>query len=118
MSLVDFAFKMLLDNKLKWLITVAGVACLVTRVLVGIFLGFGRNGGNVSLSRSQKPCLRVDESTELQVPDVGGIHVRLNPGSRRQPIKIDSAPAVTPKKMIEAVRAALEGGRYDVVPHL
>ena len=47
--------------------------------------------------------------------DVGGTHIRVYPIGRRQPITIDSGPAMTPKKMIQAVRSAVDGCRYDVV---
>jgi len=47
--------------------------------------------------------------------DVGGTHIKVYPIDRRQHIKIDSGPAMTPKKMIQAVRTAVDGCRYDVV---
>jgi polyphosphate glucokinase len=49
------------------------------------------------------------------VIDIGGTHIKVYAKGRRQPIKIDSGPAMTPEKMIEAVRTAVDGWRYDVV---
>src|SRR6201984_2053279 len=67
----------------------------------------------------------VKSRTSRQVPpetarnvlviDVGGTHIKVYPIGRRQPIKIDSGPDMTPKKMIRAVRTAVDGWRYDVV---
>jgi polyphosphate glucokinase len=49
------------------------------------------------------------------VIDVGGTHIKVYATGRRQPIKIASGPAMTPKRMIEAVRTAVDGWHYDVV---
>jgi len=57
------------------------------------------------------------EETALQVLviDVGGTHIKVYAKGRRQPIKIDSGPAMTPTNMIEGVRTAVHGWRYDAV---
>jgi predicted NBD/HSP70 family sugar kinase len=52
---------------------------------------------------------------KVLVIDVGGTHIKVYAKGRRQAIKIDSGPALTPKKMIEAVRTAVDGWPYDVV---
>jgi predicted NBD/HSP70 family sugar kinase len=56
-----------------------------------------------------------ETARNVLVIDVGGTHVKVYPMGRRKPIKIDSGPAMTPKKMIQAVRTAVDGCRYDVV---
>jgi predicted NBD/HSP70 family sugar kinase len=52
---------------------------------------------------------------KVLVIDIGGTHIKVYAKGRRQPIKIDSGPAMTPKKIIRAVRTAVDGWRYDVV---
>ena len=52
---------------------------------------------------------------KVLVIDVGGTHVKVYVPGHRTPVKIDSGPAMTPKKMLAAVRKAVAGGRYDVV---
>jgi predicted NBD/HSP70 family sugar kinase len=49
------------------------------------------------------------------VVDVGGTHIKVYAKGRREPIKIDSGPAMTAKNMNEAVRTAVGGWRYEVV---
>ena len=49
------------------------------------------------------------------VVDIGGTHIKVYAKGRRHPIKIDSGPAMTPEKMIEDVRTAVDGWPYDVV---
>jgi polyphosphate glucokinase len=67
----------------------------------------------VKLRKSRR--LPPETARNLLVIDVGGTHIKVYPMGRRQPIKIDSGPAMTPKKMIQAVRAAVDGFRYDAV---
>jgi polyphosphate glucokinase len=52
---------------------------------------------------------------KVLVIDIGGTHIKVYAKGRRQPIKIDSGPAMTPKKMIKAVHTAVDGWRYEVV---
>jgi polyphosphate glucokinase len=68
---------------------------------------------NVKLKKSRQ--LPPKTARNVLVIDVGGTHIKVYPVGRRQPIKIDSGPAMTPKKMTQAVRTAAAGCRYDVV---
>lgn len=52
---------------------------------------------------------------KVLVIDVGGTHVKVYVPGHRTPIKIESGPAMTPKKMLAAVRKVVAGPRYDVV---
>jgi len=49
------------------------------------------------------------------VVDVGGTHVKLLATGYRTPIKIDSGPAMTPRKMVAAVRKAAAKWPYSLV---
>ena len=51
---------------------------------------------------------------KVLVVDVGGTHVKIYATGHR-PAKIDSGPATTPRKMVEAVLNAVNGWHYDVV---
>ena len=51
----------------------------------------------------------------MLVIDIGGTHIKVYARNRQQPIKIDSSPAMTPKKMMDAVRTAIDGWPYSVV---
>jgi hexokinase len=44
--------------------------------------------------------LSRETARKVLVIDVGGTHIKIYAKGRRQPIKIDSGPAMTPKKMI------------------
>jgi len=68
---------------------------------------------NVKSRKSRQ--LSPETARNVLVIDVGGTHIKVYPIGRRQPIKIDSGPAMTPKKMIQALRTAVDGWRYDVV---
>ena len=68
---------------------------------------------NVKIKKSQR--LLPETARNILVIDVGGTHIKIYPIGRRQPIKVDSGPAMTPKKMTQAVRTAAAGCRYDVV---
>lgn len=68
---------------------------------------------NVKMKKSRR--LLPETARNILVIDVGGTHIKIYPIGRREPIKIDSGPAMTAKKMIQAVRAAIDGWRYDVV---
>src|SRR5438132_7265330 len=65
-------------------------------------------------SRKSTP-LPPERAQNVLAIDVGGTHIKVYVKSRRQPVKIDSGPAMTPKKMIRAVHTAVDGWRYDVV---
>ncbi|HTR36854.1 MAG TPA: ROK family protein [Bryobacteraceae bacterium] len=47
--------------------------------------------------------------------DVGGTHVKVLVTGHRTPVKIDSGPAMTPRKMVTAVRKAAAQWKYDRV---
>jgi hypothetical protein len=52
---------------------------------------------------------------KVLVVDIGGSHVKLFVTGRRGRIKIPSGPDLTPRQMVQGVRAATDGWRYDVV---
>jgi polyphosphate glucokinase len=47
------------------------------------------------------------------VIDVGGTHVKVLASGKRLPIKIDSGPEMTPRRMVAEIRAATAGWQYD-----
>ena len=47
--------------------------------------------------------------------DVGGTHVKISDGQREQPLKIDSGPTMTPRKMVSEVRKLTPGWKYSAV---
>ena len=49
------------------------------------------------------------------VIDIGGTHVKVYSTGRREPLKIDSGPTMTPKEMVAAVRANTGSWKYDAV---
>jgi len=51
----------------------------------------------------------------ILVIDVGGTHVKVLATGRTAPVKIDSGPKMTPKRMVRLVRAAADGWKYDAV---
>jgi polyphosphate glucokinase len=57
------------------------------------------------------------EDRKVLVIDVGGTHVKVLVSSARTPVKIDSGPTMTPKKMAASVKKAVKeaGWSYDVV---
>jgi len=52
---------------------------------------------------------------KVLVIDIGGSHVKLFVTGRPGRIKIPSGPTLTPRQMVQGVRAATVGWRYDVV---
>ena len=52
---------------------------------------------------------------KVLVVDVGGSHVKAQASGRRTMIKVDSGPDLTPRQMVERLRDATSGWRYDVV---
>jgi len=55
------------------------------------------------------PCVKI------LVIDVGGSNVKLLATGRRSPIKVPSGPAFTPRDMVDEVREATAGWRYDAI---
>ena len=51
----------------------------------------------------------------ILVVDIGGTHVKLLVTGMKEPIKIPSGPTLTPRVMIQKIKAALKGQPYDVV---
>jgi len=49
------------------------------------------------------------------VIDIGGTHVKVYSTGRREPLKIDSGPTMTPNEMVAAVRANTSSWKYDAV---
>src|SRR5689334_18816023 len=49
------------------------------------------------------------------VIDIGGTHVKLYATRRKEPLKIDSGPTMTPRRLVEAVKANTSGWKYDVI---
>src|SRR5246127_2555356 len=70
---------------------------------------------NADVKSKKSRQLPPKTAGNVLVIDVGGTHIKVYPVGRRQPIKIDSGPAMTPKKMTQAVRTGVVGCRYDVV---
>jgi predicted NBD/HSP70 family sugar kinase len=52
---------------------------------------------------------------KVLVLDIGGTHVKVYATGRLEPVTIDSGRKMTPKKMVKAVLAVIEGWQYDVV---
>jgi polyphosphate glucokinase len=55
------------------------------------------------------PCVKI------LVIDVGGSNVKLLATGRRTPIKVPSGPDLTPRQMVDEVREATAGWRYDAI---
>ncbi len=49
------------------------------------------------------------------VIDIGGTHVKVYSPGRREPMKIDSGPTMTPKELVAAVKAGTRRWKYDVI---
>jgi predicted NBD/HSP70 family sugar kinase len=49
------------------------------------------------------------------VIDIGGTHVKCIASDRRDPVRFDSGPNLTPEEMVSQVLAITKGWRYDVV---
>jgi polyphosphate glucokinase len=49
------------------------------------------------------------------VIDIGGTHVKLYATDRREPLKIDSGPKMTPRGLVKAVKANTSSWKYDVI---
>jgi polyphosphate glucokinase len=52
---------------------------------------------------------------KVLVIDIGGTHVKIYATGHREAVKVPSGPALTPKKMVKAVRDATAGWNYSVV---
>lgn len=57
------------------------------------------------------------EQSEVKVLviDIGGTHVKVLATGRRTEVKIDSGPTMSPAEMVQLVKAATKGWRYDAV---
>src|SRR5215475_3165575 len=49
------------------------------------------------------------------VIDIGGTHVKVYSTGRRDAVKIESGRTMTPKELIEAVKAKTSDWKYDVI---
>lgn len=54
-------------------------------------------------------------TNKILVLDVGGTHVKALVSGKRQPIKVESGPDLTPKIMMERLHATLDGWEYQRV---
>ena len=54
-------------------------------------------------------------SVKILVIDVGGSNVKLLATGRRTPIKVPSGPELTPRQMVEEVREATAGWKYEAI---
>ena len=52
---------------------------------------------------------------DILVIDVGGTHIKVLATGRKEPVKIDSGPKMTAKKMVKEVRAATKDWNYSAV---
>ncbi len=57
----------------------------------------------------------AESSLKILVIDVGGTHIKLLATGRRKPVKINSGPAMTAKRMVALVKEATRGWDYDMV---
>src|SRR5579862_6979109 len=55
------------------------------------------------------------EQKKILVIDVGGTHVKVLASGQKEPVKIDSGPKMTAKKMVKEVREATKNWSYDAV---
>jgi polyphosphate glucokinase len=55
------------------------------------------------------------KSSNILVIDVGGTHVKVLATGHRTPVKIDSGPSMTPRKMVTAVKKAATQWKYNRV---
>ena len=62
------------------------------------------------MRKSSRTTLR-----RILVVDIGGTHVKLLVTGLKEPIKIPSGPTLTPRVMIQKIKAALKNQPYDVV---
>ena len=52
---------------------------------------------------------------KVLVIDIGGTHVKVYTTNRREPLKIDSGPTMTPRELVKLVKANTIGWKYDVI---
>jgi polyphosphate glucokinase len=55
------------------------------------------------------------EQKNILVIDVGGTHVKVRDREHKEPVKIDSGPGMTAKKMVKLVQQATTGWTYSLV---
>ncbi len=49
------------------------------------------------------------------VIDIGGTNIKVYGSGRREPLKIESGPTMTPKELVKAVKANTSDWKYDVI---
>ena len=52
---------------------------------------------------------------KVLVIDIGGTHVKVYATGRREPVKIESGPTMTPRELVKAVKANTSGWKYEVI---
>lgn len=52
---------------------------------------------------------------KVLVIDIGGTHVKVYSTGRKEPVKIESGPTLTPKELVKAVTANTSDWKYDVI---
>jgi polyphosphate glucokinase len=52
---------------------------------------------------------------KVLVIDIGGTHVKILATGHRIPLKIESGPTLTPRRMVRAVKKAAAGWKYDAI---
>src|SRR4051812_36441570 len=52
---------------------------------------------------------------KILVVDIGGTHVKLLATGHKQRIEIPSGPELTPRKMVDGIRKAIGGWKFDAV---
>jgi polyphosphate glucokinase len=57
----------------------------------------------------------AESPLKILVIDVGGTHIKLFATGRREPVKINSGPTMTAKRMVALVKEATRGWHYDMV---
>jgi polyphosphate glucokinase len=56
-----------------------------------------------------------DRAMRVLVLDIGGTHVKVYSTGRREAVKIESGPTMTPRELVKAVKANTSGWKYDVI---
>ena len=51
----------------------------------------------------------------IVVIDIGGTHVKVYSTGRKEPLKIESGPTLTPKELVKAVKAKTTDWKYEVI---
>lgn len=78
--------------------------------------GPAKNVSKANASGHQLHRNNMDElNKKILVIDVGGTHIKVLATGQKEPIKIDSGPKMTARKMVKEVRKATAGWDYSVV---